>query len=133
MTVWQIVTLTLTLDSKNRILKKKIEKKIKNEKENKEKPSSLFSNLTSVMIDSLCLQHDLSMIYRIEGLFFMMQWLAVLWLVLVTILYSKHCYLIVFIYSRRYCPIFLCFTNWLNPHLLLKSLSKLQPKPSLRS
>ena len=50
MIVWHIVTLTLTLDSKNIKLKNKFENKIENEKENKEKLSPLFLNLTKMLL-----------------------------------------------------------------------------------
>ena len=48
----------------------------------------------------------------------------------------RHGYLLLFlwsidIYSSRYSPVSLCFTDWLFFFFLLKSLSKMQPKPSL--
>jgi len=36
------------------------------------------------------------------------------------------------IYSCRYSLVSLCFTNWLNPYFLLKSLLGLQSEPSLK-
>ena len=41
-------------------------------------------------------------------------------------------FVVIGIYSYRYYFVSLHFTNWLHPSLLLKSLSKLQPEPSLK-
>ena len=44
--------------------------------------------------------------------------------------YNTQSLLSIDIYSCRYYPVSLHFTNWLSPLFLLKSLPELQPEPS---